>query len=117
VPEVARKAIERAGLPLRGPFADRTAQVVKDTFRVRAKRLRAKGKLQAVYSAHDLRHALRRAAVRADTRHLPGAAGAGARERRRNRKLSTKPEADKLTSARAPALASHADPRLASSEI
>ena len=57
MPELARKKIERAGLPLRGPFADRTAQVVKDTFRVLAKRLHAEGKLQAVYSAHDLRHA------------------------------------------------------------
>jgi integrase len=56
-PEVARKAIARAGLPLRGPFADRTAQVVKDTFRVLAKRLKTEGKLEAVYSAHDLRHA------------------------------------------------------------
>jgi integrase len=57
MPHEARKAIERAGLPLRGPFSNRTAQTVKDTFRVLAKRLRVAGKLQAVYSAHDLRHA------------------------------------------------------------
>ncbi len=57
IPEVGRKAIEQAGLSLRGPFAERTAQVIKDSFPVLVNRLCAAGKLEAVYSAHDLRHA------------------------------------------------------------
>ena len=57
VPEEAREAIMRAGLPLRSPFAGLTAAAIADRFRRLAIRLHGACKLQARYSVHDLRHA------------------------------------------------------------
>lgn len=57
VPEEAREAITRAGLPLRSPFAGLTAAAIADRFRRLAIKLHGAGKLQARYSVHDLRHA------------------------------------------------------------
>ena len=57
VPEEAREAITRAGLPLRSPFAGLSAAAIADRFRRLAIKLHGAGKLQARYSVHDLRHA------------------------------------------------------------
>ena len=57
VPEEAREAIQRAGLSLRRPFADLTATKILLRFAYLVKKLHAAGKLQALYSVHDLRHA------------------------------------------------------------
>ena len=57
VPEEARQAIMRAGLPLRSPFAGVSGGAIADRFRRLVLKLHAAGKLQARYSAHDLRHA------------------------------------------------------------
>jgi hypothetical protein len=57
VPEEAREAITRAGLPLRAPFSGLSAAAIADRFRRLAIKLHRAGKLQARYSVHDLRHA------------------------------------------------------------
>jgi site-specific recombinase XerD len=57
VPEDVRKEIERAGLPLRSPFANQTAGGIADRFRYLTKRLHEAGEIAARYSVHDLRHA------------------------------------------------------------
>ncbi len=57
VPEEAREAITRAGLPLRSPFAGLSAAAIADRFRRLAIKLHGAGKLQARYSVHDVRHA------------------------------------------------------------
>ncbi len=57
MPEEARRAIERAQLSLRSPFASLTAPQVSDRFRYLAKRLQGEGKIRERYSVHDLRHA------------------------------------------------------------
>ena len=57
IPEETRKAIDRAGLPLRAPFAELTASKIADRFFYLARRLHAAGKLRARHSVHDLRHA------------------------------------------------------------
>jgi site-specific recombinase XerC len=57
VPEEAREAITRAGLPLRSPFTGFSAAAIADRFRRLAIKLHEAGKLQARYSVHDLRHA------------------------------------------------------------
>jgi integrase len=57
IPETVRKAIERAGLPLRAPFAELTATRILDRVRYLVRKLLAEGKLRARYSLHDLRHA------------------------------------------------------------
>ena len=57
VPDSVRKAIERAGLPLRAPFADLTATKILDRFRYLVRRVLKDGKIANRYSVHDLRHA------------------------------------------------------------
>lgn len=57
IPEEARDAIRRAGLPLRAPFAGLSTAAIADRFRRLAIKLHGAGKLQARYSVHDLRHA------------------------------------------------------------
>ena len=57
VPEEAREAVLRAGLPLRSPFAGLSAGAIADRFRRLVSKLHGAGKPQAHYSAHDLRHA------------------------------------------------------------
>jgi len=57
LPAEARRMIERAGLSLRSPFADFTAQQIADRFRYLAKKLQGDGKIRERYSVHDLRHA------------------------------------------------------------
>jgi integrase len=57
VPLEAREAITRAGLSLRHPFAELSAQKIKDRFRYLSEGLHATGQLKARYSVHDLRHA------------------------------------------------------------
>ena len=57
MPEEARRAIERAQLSLRSPFAGLTASQIADRFRYLAKELQAAGKIRERYSVHDLRHA------------------------------------------------------------
>jgi site-specific recombinase XerD len=57
MPEEARRAIERAQLSLRCPFAGLTASQIADRFRYLAKGLQAAGKIRERYSVHDLRHA------------------------------------------------------------
>jgi integrase len=56
-PEEMRKAITRANLPLRAPFAGQSAARLKENFRYLVKGLKGMGRLQASYSVHDLRHA------------------------------------------------------------
>lgn len=56
VPEVVRRAIERAGLSLRSPFAGLSGHSIADRVRHLTVKLEAEGKLQHVYSVHDLRH-------------------------------------------------------------
>ena len=56
VPLGVRKDIERAGLPLRAPFAGLTADQLAHRFAYLVKKLHAAGKLSARYSVHDLRH-------------------------------------------------------------
>lgn len=57
LPEAAKAAIERSGLPLRAPFGDLTAKKLADRFYYLATRLEAAGTIRAHYSVHDLRHA------------------------------------------------------------
>jgi len=57
VPEEARDAIQRAGLSLRLPFGDFTATRILDRFRYLVRKLCAAGRITALYSVHDLRHA------------------------------------------------------------
>ena len=57
VPEEAREAISKTGLPLRSPFGDLTATKILLRFIYLVKKLHAAGKLAAPYSVHDLRHA------------------------------------------------------------
>lgn len=57
VPEAVRRAIMRAGLPLRAPFAERTVGQIEDALRYLSGKLHLEGKITARYSAHDLRHA------------------------------------------------------------
>jgi site-specific recombinase XerD len=57
VPEEAREAIQRAGLSLRSPFKAFTATRLLDRFRYLVRKLHAAGRIAALYSVHDLRHA------------------------------------------------------------
>ena len=57
VPDSVRKAIERAELPLRSPFADLSATQILDRFRYLVRRMLAEAKVSNRYSVHDLRHA------------------------------------------------------------
>jgi integrase len=57
IPDEVRKAITKAGLPLRSPFKAFTADSIAKSYEYLAKKLHAAGKLHACYSAHDLRHA------------------------------------------------------------
>ena len=57
VPEEAREAITRARLPLRSPFKAFTATRLLDRFRYLVRILHKAGKIEALYSVHDLRHA------------------------------------------------------------
>lgn len=57
VPDDVRKELERAGLPLRSPFAQLTASQIADRFRLLVGRLLKAGQVQERYSVHDLRHA------------------------------------------------------------
>jgi hypothetical protein len=52
------RAIGRTGLLLRSPFERRKVNQIEDTLKYLTKKLAREGKLRAVYSAHDLRHAL-----------------------------------------------------------
>ena len=52
-----RRAITKAGLPLRSPFAGLSAPALAERVRQVTERMHAEGKLKAAYSAHDLRHA------------------------------------------------------------
>ncbi len=56
MPEVALKAIGRAGLPLRAPFEGLTATRIADRFRSLSGRLFREASIGAAYSVHDLRH-------------------------------------------------------------
>ena len=88
IPETVRKAIERAGLPLRAPFAELTATRILDRVRYLVRKLLAEGKLRARYSVHDLRHAFAVRLYQDTHRRLPGRAGPRTRERRRHRAVS-----------------------------
>jgi len=57
VPEEAREAIARAGLPLRAPFAEYSTAKISKAFEYQARKLLAEGRIRARYSVHDLRHA------------------------------------------------------------
>ena len=57
VPEEAREAIQKAGLPLRSPFKATTAESIAKAFEYLARKAHAAGKIAARYSVHDLRHA------------------------------------------------------------
>jgi site-specific recombinase XerD len=57
LPDSARRAIERAGLPLRAPFAELTAAHISGRFAYLVERLEKAGTIRARYSVHDLRHA------------------------------------------------------------
>jgi integrase len=57
VTEEARKAIKKAKLSLRRPFEGLTATRILDRFRYLVRRLHAEGRITALYSVHDLRHA------------------------------------------------------------
>ncbi len=57
VPQEAREAIHRAGLPLRSPFADFTTARISKAFEYQAQKLVEAGRIRARYSVHDLRHA------------------------------------------------------------
>ena len=57
LPADVKKAIARAGLSARTPFEGVTVWHLSDTFRYLIKRLHGEGKLKALYSVHDLRHA------------------------------------------------------------
>jgi integrase len=57
VPDDIRMEIERAGLPLRSPFAGLTAPQIADRFRLLVGRLQKAGQIRERYSVHDLRHA------------------------------------------------------------
>jgi site-specific recombinase XerD len=50
------KRIEAAGLPIRAPFADKTANAIELSVAYHIKKLHQAGKLAAAYSCHDLRH-------------------------------------------------------------
>ena len=56
-PQEIRAAITRAGLPLRAPFAEYSAEKIRKAFEYQARKLAAAGSIRAVYSVHDLRHA------------------------------------------------------------
>jgi integrase len=57
VPEEAREAIHKAGLPLRSPFGGYSTGKISKAFEYIARKLLAEGKIRARYSVHDLRHA------------------------------------------------------------
>jgi site-specific recombinase XerD len=50
------KRIETAGLPIRAPFSDKTANAIELSIAYHIKKLHHAGKLAAPYSCHDLRH-------------------------------------------------------------
>lgn len=56
VPEEAREAIKRAGLPLRAPFAS-VGLAIRNRFYRLTLKLHSAGEIAARYSVHDLRHA------------------------------------------------------------
>jgi len=57
LPPEIREEIEHAGLPLRGPFAERTADQLRDRFRYLVSKLYTAKALRAPFSVNDLRHA------------------------------------------------------------
>ena len=57
VPDSVRAAIVKAGLSLRTPFKDWHPAAISKAFEYYATRLHDDGKIHAVYSVHDLRHA------------------------------------------------------------
>ena len=57
IPQEAREAIQRAGLPLRSPFEAFTTAKICKAFEYIARKLIAEGRIRARYSVHDLRHA------------------------------------------------------------
>ena len=56
LPAVALEAIKAAGLPLRGPFAGVLPNTLEKRIARAIEKLYKAGKVQAVYSCHDLRH-------------------------------------------------------------
>jgi site-specific recombinase XerD len=56
MPDAVREAIMKAGLTLRSPFKDSTADSIAKAFEYLAKKLHAAGQIKARYSVHDLRH-------------------------------------------------------------
>jgi len=57
IPEEARKAVGRAGLPLRSPFEGKKVNKIEDALKYLTKKLEGQGRIRGAYSAHDLRHA------------------------------------------------------------
>jgi site-specific recombinase XerD len=57
IPEAARKAIQRAGLPLRSPFEGKKVNKIEDALKYLTKKLEGQGRIRGAYSAHDMRHA------------------------------------------------------------
>ena len=57
LPQEAREAIRRAGLPVRSPFADYSTAKISKAFEYIARKLVGEGRIRARYSVHDLRHA------------------------------------------------------------
>ncbi|MEI6876424.1 MAG: tyrosine-type recombinase/integrase, partial [Spirochaetota bacterium] len=56
ISEVAIKAIKKAGLDSKKPFAGMGEEVVRNAFKYSTGKLFRAGKIEAAYSVHDLRH-------------------------------------------------------------
>jgi hypothetical protein len=58
IPEEARKAIQRTGLPLRSPFEGKKVNKIEDALKYLTKKLEGQGKIRGAYSGNDLRQDL-----------------------------------------------------------